>query len=185
MAIIGYARVSTLDQNLHLQTDALNAAGAERIFEDQASGSLKVRPGLDAALDYLRPGDTLVVWKLDRLGRSTKHLLELGERLQSRDVDLVITTLGIDTRTPMGKMVYTMLAAIAEFERDLIRERTKAGLESARARGRVGGRKPKLSARQADMVRTLHAAKTHTAKEIADTVGVSRSTVYTYLKLSA
>lgn len=187
MATIGYARVSTTDQHLHLQEDALRAAGAEKVFTDQMSGSKASRPGLDACLDYLRSGDTLVAWKLDRLGRSTKNLIELIELLRERDVDLVITTMGIDTRTPMGKMVFTIFAGVAEFERDLIRERTHAGLAAARARGRVGGRKRTLSPKQAQHARDLYGKtgddgkRAHTVQEIANLLRVPRTTVYGYL----
>jgi len=187
MALIGYARVSTADQNLDLQTDALTQAGAERIFTDHVSGSKTARPGLDQCLDYLRAGDTLIIWKLDRLGRSTRHLIELVEQFRDRDVNLIITTMGVDTRTPVGKMVFTIFAAFAEFERDLIRERTYAGLTAARARGRVGGRKRTLNAKQAQHARDLYAMvgedgkRAHTVQEIAYRLRVPRTTVYGYL----
>jgi DNA invertase Pin-like site-specific DNA recombinase len=146
-SIVGYARVSTCDQDAALQIDALAAAGCMRIFEDKASGAKEDRPQLVACLDYLRDGDTLVIWKLDRLGRSLSHLLQLANDLQARGVQLVITTMGIDTRTPGGRLLYSVLGAVAEYERSLIKERTQAGLHAARARGRVGGRPAALTAR--------------------------------------
>lgn len=191
MAIIGYARVSTGDQDTALQLDALTATGCERVFEDHASGSREDRPELAACLDYLRAGDTLVIWKLDRLGRSLPHLLQLAGDLQARDVELVITTMGIDTRTPGGRLLYGILGAVAEYERSLIQERTRAGLEAARARGRVGGRKPSLSPRQAKLARDMYAEKdadgkrAHTVADIARELKVGRSTIYRYLESPA
>ena len=137
--VLGYARVSTLDQNEDLQLDALSAAGCDQVFTDHASGRLASRPALDDLLSRVRPGDTLVVWKLDRLGRSLKHLLEVVAFLEERGVALRVLTEQIDTSTPGGKLVFHVFGALAEFERDLIRERTRAGLAAARARGRVGG----------------------------------------------
>ncbi|MGP6444907.1 recombinase family protein [Rahnella aceris] len=145
MALIGYARVSTNNQHIDLQNDALRSAGCERIFDDVISGSENERPGLDAALAYLREGDILVVWKLDRLGRSIAHLVNTVQELSGRGVGLKVLTgqgAAIDTTTAPGKLVFGIFAALAEFERDLIRERTKAGLSAAAARGRKGGRKP-------------------------------------------
>lgn len=187
MSVIGYCRTSTQDQNLDLQLDALKAAGVERVFEDRASGARLDRPGLADCLAYVRAGDTLVVWKLDRLGRSLSHLLKIADELQERGVDLVITTLGVDTRTPAGRMLYSLLGAIAEFERELIRERVSAGLEAARARGRVGGRPRALTDRQARTAREMYAERgedgkrLHTVAQIAAEVGCGRSTVYRYL----
>ncbi|MCU1670871.1 MAG: site-specific recombinase, invertase Pin, partial [Blastococcus sp.] len=141
MTRIGYGRVSTPDQNADAQHDALDAAGCERVFFDHGvSGKLARRPELDACLDYLRPGDTLVITKLDRLGRSVKNLVDQVLDLGTRNVDLVVISQGIDTTTPAGKLIFHVLAAIAEFERDLILERTLEGLAAARARGRKGGR---------------------------------------------
>lgn len=191
MAIIGYARVSTWEQNLDLQLDALRAAGAEKTFEDHASGAKTTRPGLDDCLAYLRAGDVLVIWKLDRLGRSTQHLVNLMADFAEREVELVVTTLGVDTRTPAGKLVMRFFAAFAEFERDLIVERTKAGLEAARARGRVGGRKPALTEGQALLAQRMYdergedGKRAHTVQEIADVLRVKRSTVYGYLQNEA
>jgi DNA invertase Pin-like site-specific DNA recombinase len=181
------ARVSTLDQDTALQLDALSAAGAERVFEDHASGAKADRPQLHACLDYLRPGDVLVIWKLDRLGRSLQHLLEVAADLQQRDVQLVVTSVGIDTRTPAGRLMYAILGSIAEFERSLIVERTQAGLQAARARGRVGGRKPSLTPRQAELARQMYAEtgtdgkRAHTVADIAAALKVGRSTIYRYL----
>jgi DNA invertase Pin-like site-specific DNA recombinase len=187
MAIVGYARVSTMDQDTALQLDALEAARCERIFEDHASGSREDRPSLAACLDYLRDGDTLVIWKLDRLGRSLPHLLQIAGQLQDRGVQLVITTMGVDTRLPAGRLLYGILGAVAEYERTLIVERTRAGLAAARARGRVGGRKPSLTPRQAQLARQMYAEtgtdgkRTHTVAEIAAALRVGRSTIYRYL----
>ncbi len=143
--LFGYARVSTADQNPDLQLDALRAAGCSRIFIDYASGAKTARPELARALDHLRAGDTLIVWKLDRLGRSLPHLVETVKALSDRDVGLRSLQDPIDTTTPGGRLVFHVFAAMAEFERDLIRERTNAGLAAARARGRVGGRPPALT----------------------------------------
>ncbi|MBF9235601.1 recombinase family protein [Microvirga alba] len=143
--LIGYARVSTMDQDPALQIDALTAAGCERIFQETASGAKQDRPQLAGALSYLRPGDTLVVWKFDRLARSTRQLIETMEDLKTRGIGLRSLTEQIDTSTPGGALVYTIFSAVAQFERDMIRERTNAGLIAARARGRQGGRPEALS----------------------------------------
>jgi DNA invertase Pin-like site-specific DNA recombinase len=143
--IIGYARVSTLEQNEALQTDALDKAGCERLFTDHASGAKAHRPELDRLLDVIREGDTLVVWKLDRLGRSVQNLVDLMNLLQSRGVGFRSLTENMDTTTPGGVLVFNVFAAMAQFERDLIRERTNAGLRAARARGHKGGRPSKLT----------------------------------------
>src|SRR2546423_716996 len=137
---IGYARVSTTEQNLDLQLDALKKADCVKIFTDTASGAKTARKGLDEALTYVRPGDTLVVWRLDRLGRSLKHLIEVVTDLEKRGIGFKSLTENIDTTTSGGKLIFHIFGALAEFERDIIRERTKAGLEAARARGRKGGR---------------------------------------------
>jgi DNA invertase Pin-like site-specific DNA recombinase len=180
---IGYARVSTTDQHTAAQHDALAAAGCGKVFTDKGiSGKLASRPQWDACLAYLRPGDVLVVTKLDRLGRSVKHLVDLGLQLAERGIDLVVTQQGIDTTTPAGKLLFHLLAAIAEFEADLISERTKDGLAAARARGRRGGRPAKLSARQIGVMREMYASREHTIKEIAGTFGVSHMTVYRHLE---
>jgi DNA invertase Pin-like site-specific DNA recombinase len=177
MSVIGYARVSTLDQDTALQTDALSTFGCERIFEDYASGSKEDRPELAACLDYLREGDTVVIWKLDRLGRSLPHLLSIADQFRARGIQLVITTMGIDTRTPGGKLLFSVLGAVAEYERDLIRERTAAGLAAARARGRKGGRPKALTDAQEATVRRMHASRQHSIKEIAKTFRVSKSVI--------
>jgi DNA invertase Pin-like site-specific DNA recombinase len=180
---IGYARVSTTDQHPEVQHDALAEAGCSRIFTDRGvSGKLARRPQWDACLGYLREGDVLVVTKLDRLGRSVKHLVDLGLQLRERGIDLVVTQQGIDTTTPAGKLLFHLLAAIAEFEADLISERTRDGLAAARARGRTGGRKRSLTARQAAVIRDMYESRKHTVNEIAETFGVSHMTVYRYLR---
>jgi DNA invertase Pin-like site-specific DNA recombinase len=146
MALIGYARVSTAEQDTALQTDALRKAGCERVFEDTASGAKADRPGLAAALAYLRDGDVLAVWRLDRLGRSMPHLIETIGALEARGVGFRSLTESIDTTTPGGRLIFHVFGALGQFERDLIRERTKAGLTAAAARGRKGGRKPVVTA---------------------------------------
>ena len=179
--LVGYARVSTWDQNLDLQTDALHEAGCVRVFTDKASGTRTDRPQLAAALDYVRPGDTLLVWRLDRLGRSLKHLVETVTGLHEREVGFRSLTESIDTTTSTGRLMFHVFAALAEFERDLIVDRTKAGLAAARERGSKPGRKPSLSADQIAVVRRMHAEGTHTVAAIAEVVGVSRATVYRHL----
>ena len=149
--LVGYARVSTLDQNPQLQIDALKQAGCERLYVEKASGAHHDRPELKAALAYMRPGDTLVVWRLDRLGRSLKHLIEMMAELEGQGIGFQSVTEAIDTTTPGGKLVFHIFGALAEFERNLIRERTHAGLEAARARGRRGGRRKKLNDKQRAM----------------------------------
>lgn len=181
MALIGYARVSTRDQNPDSQTDALNAANCEKIFVEHASGTLARRPALDDALEYLRPGDTLVVTKLDRLGRSVRNLKDVAQGLQAREVGLRALSQGIDTTTPGGRLFFHMLAAIAEFEHDLIVERTQDGLAAARARGRVGGGRTKMTANKVAQARSMYDAGGHTVQEIADTFGVARATIYRHL----
>jgi DNA invertase Pin-like site-specific DNA recombinase len=176
--IIGYARVSTLEQNEALQTDALDKAGCERLFIDHASGAKAHRPELDRLLDVIRDGDTLVVWKLDRLGRSVQNLVDLMNLLQSRGVGFRSLTENMDTTTPGGVLVFNVFAAMAQFERDLIRERTNAGLRAARARGRKGGRPSKLTERQRARIRELYQSRTLTVQEIADQYQVSRNTIY-------
>ena len=181
-SLVGYARVSTGDQNIDLQTDALQAAGCARVFTDTASGSLAERPQLSAALDYLRDGDTLVVWRLDRLGRSIRRLIETVGTLQERGIGFRSIQESIDTTTSGGRLVFHVFCALAEFERDLIRERTHAGLAAARARGRVGGRKPALTPKQVKVARRMYEAKDSTVSDIAKVLGVSRATIYRHLK---
>ena len=173
--LIGYARVSTLEQSLDLQTDALNRAGCEKLFTDKAGGARAARPGLDQALAHLRKGDTLVVWKLDRLGRSIRHLIETVGQLQERKVGFQSLQESIDTTTSGGKLVFHVFAALAEFERDIIRERTGAGLEAARARGKRGGRPRKLDAKKKSQALTLHDDKTNTIADICRTLRIGRT----------
>lgn len=181
--LVGYARISTEDQNLDLQLDALKAAGCGQTYTDQVSGAAAAKEGLNQALSYLRDGDTLVVWKLDRLGRTVKGLVELVDLLKTRGIQFRSLTDGIDTSTPAGRFFFHMMAALAEMERDLIRERTNAGLAAARARGRLGGRKPKLDAAKLDAAHKLLAAKVEVGT-VAKTLGVSRTTLYRALNKS-
>jgi DNA invertase Pin-like site-specific DNA recombinase len=183
--MIGYARVSTEDQNLDLQRDALTKAGAEQIFEDVASGARDDRPGLADALSHLRKGDCLVVWRLDRLGRSMRSLIDFAADLRERGVDFRSIKDGIDTSTATGRFFFNMLAALAEMERELIRERTQAGLLAARARGRKGGRQPKLNAAKIAQARKLLEDRNTTIKDVAATFGVNRATIYRALGLGA
>lgn len=180
--LVGYARVSTRDQNQDLQNDALTSAGCEKIFTETASGSKVDRPQLIAALGYMRSGDTLIVWKLDRLARSTKQLLETVEMLNKRGIGFRCLTQDLDTTTAGGKLIFTIFAAIAEFERELIRERTHAGLVAARARGKAGGRPPVMTAEKIKQARTLANDPDYTVAEICKTIGISRDTYYRHLK---
>jgi DNA invertase Pin-like site-specific DNA recombinase len=175
---IGYARVSTDDQTLDLQRDALKRAKCRQIYEEHASGKTAVRPELAACLKSLRKGDTLVVWRLDRLGRSLGDLIHLTTELRSRGVDLESLTEKIETGSPTGKLVFHVFAALAEFERNLIRERTLAGLKAARARGRNGGRPRKLRAKDIQVIKALMGAGELQVQDIADRFGVLRSTLY-------
>src|SRR5512143_1264840 len=180
--LVGYVRVSTEDQNLDLQKDALRKAGCERLFTDVASGAKDERAGLAEAIAFLRPGDTLVVWKLDRLGRSLQHLIETVTALQARTVGFRSLQESIDTTTSSGgKLIFRVFGALAEFERDLIRERTQAGLQAARARGRQGGRPRSLDARKLAQARSLHKDPANTIAEICATLGISRATFYRHL----
>src|SRR5512142_1414828 len=180
--LVGYARVSTADQTLGLQRDALTSAGCERLFTDTASGSRADRPGLEEALDFLRPGDTLVVWRLDRLGRSLRHLIDTIGALQERGIGFKSLQEHIDTTTSGGKLVFHVFGALAEFERDLIRERTRAGLAAARARGRLGGRPKALDAKKAQIAQALYNDKTNSIADICRTLRISRATLYRYVK---
>jgi DNA invertase Pin-like site-specific DNA recombinase len=179
---IGYARVSTQEQNLDLQKDALKRAGCEKIIEDVVSGKTENRSGLDRAREQLREGDVLVVWRLDRLGRSLKHLIELMSELEKQSIGFQSLQESIDTTTPGGKLVFHIFGALAEFERNLIRDRTKAGLEAARARGRKGGRPKKLSAEKRAMAIDLYNQKKHAVEEICKTVGITKPTLYAYVR---
>jgi len=191
MARIGYARVSTRAQNDDSQVDELLTAGCdpEHLFIDHGvTGKLAARPQLDACLAYLREGDVLVITRLSRAMRSLKHLIELSETLRARGIGLKVIKQDIDTTSPTGRLVFHILGAIDEFQRELIVEGTREGLDAARARGRTGGRKPKLTGRQAATVRRMYEAtgadgkRQHTVAEIAEAVGVHRTTVYEYLK---
>lgn len=184
---IGYGRVSTRDQNPDAQHDALTATGCEQMFVDKASGKLARRPELDKALLVARDGDQLVITKLDRLGRSLKQLIDLSGQLQQRQVDLVVLDQGIDTSTAVGRMLFQILGAIAEFEHALMSERTIDGPTAARARGRTGGQKPKLTPRQAKIARQMYeetgpdGRRLHTVAQIAAEFGVTRPTIYRHL----
>ena len=185
---IGYGRVSTRDQHPAAQHDALAAAGCEEIFTETASGKLAKRPQLEnALLSANRTGDQLVITKLDRLGRSLEHLIELSNHLQERGVDLVVLDQGIDTSTAVGRLFFQIIGAIAEFEHALMSERTIDGLAAARARGRTGGQKPKLGPRQVKLAREMYdelgedGKRTHTVAQIAAEFGVSRPTIYRHL----
>jgi len=179
---VGYARVSTDDQDLALQRDALTAASCERIFTDTMSGAKAERPGMRDALDFCRVGDTLVVWRLDRLGRSLTNLIELMSLLDERGIGFKSLSEQIDTTTSGGKLVFHIFGALSEFERELIRERTKAGLAAARARGRQGGRPKKLDAKKVAMAQALYKEGTHSITDICETLGVSRATLYRVIK---
>ncbi|MDX2274214.1 MAG: recombinase family protein [Hyphomonadaceae bacterium] len=181
MALVGYARVSTADQNPALQVEALKAAGCKRIFRETASGAQRDRPELAKALDYLREGDVLCVWKLDRLARSLRQLLETGEGLAERGIGLRSLTESIDTTTPGGKLIFHVFGALAEFERGIIRERTMAGLANARRLGRKGGRPRAMSDGDVAKAKALLAAPDITVEAVAETLGVSPATLYRYL----
>ena len=179
--LIGYARVSTDEQNLSLQRDALQKAGCDQIYTDTISGTKARRPGLELAFSHLRSGDTLVVWRLDRLGRSLRHLIDTVTELQDKGIGFKSLQESIDTTTSGGKLIFHIFGALAEFEREIIRERTQAGLQSARARGRRGGPKYKLTDKQVAIARQLYHSHTP-VKEICQTLGISRATFYRYVK---
>jgi DNA invertase Pin-like site-specific DNA recombinase len=176
--VVGYARISTGDQTLNLQLDALEKAGCHKIFTDQCSGAKDKRPGLDAALDQLRPGDTLVVWKLDRLGRSAQKLVTLMNEFNDDNICFKSLTDGIDTTTSMGKLIYTIMAAFAENERNLIVERTRAGINAARARGNVGGRPEILAKTDIPIFKSMFMNREITIRHIAEYFKMSPSCVY-------
>lgn len=184
--LIGYARVSTQDQTLNLQKDALEKIGCIKIFTDTISGAATERKGLDEALEYVRAGDTLVVWRLDRLGRSLKHLIETITSLNNRKIGFKSITENIDTTTSGGKLIFHIFGALAESERDIIKERTKAGLEAARTRGRTGGR-PKAktlnTSKKISMAQSLYDNKNNTIDEICKTLNISRATLYRYVNI--
>ncbi len=181
---IGYARVSTQDQNLDLQKDALEKAGCEQIIVDKVSGTVADRPGLKQIKTILRKGDTLVVWRLDRLGRSLKDLIEWINYLDEKKVGLKSLQEAIDTSTSTGKLVFHIFGALAEFERNLIRERTKAGLAAARARGKLGGRRKSLNAEDRKIAVDLYNEKKMSVKKICEMMGISKPTLYSYVRQS-
>jgi DNA invertase Pin-like site-specific DNA recombinase len=183
--LIGYARVSTYEQTLNLQQDALHKAGCSKIFTDTASGAQTARKGLDEALNYVRKGDTLVVWRLDRLGRSLPHLIATMTDLLERGIGFKSLTENIDTTTSGGKLIFHIFGALAEFERNLIRERTQAGLTAARARGKKGGRPKVLTARQLIIAQSLYSDKQHSIAEICRTLKISRATLYRAINTKA
>src|SRR6059058_3259125 len=176
--LIGYARISTADQTLALQQDALKSAGCDQIYTDTASGSSAERTGLEQAFSHLRKGDTLVVWRLDRLGRSLRHLIDTITALDARGIGFRSITENIDTTTSGGKLVFHIFDALAEFERDIMRERTQAGLQAARARGRRGGRPKSLTGKKTAMAQALYNDKNNTIDEICKTLNISRATLY-------
>ncbi len=180
--LVGYARVSTLEQEIALQIDALKNAGCKKIFKDKISGVKTERPGLDAAIKFLRPGDTLLVWRLDRLGRSLKHLIETVTPLEQQGIGFRSLQESMNTTTSGGKLIFQIFGALAEFERNLIRERTMAGLKAARARGRKGGRPKALNEKQIEWARQLYNDKADSVKDICKTLNISKPTLYNYLK---
>jgi DNA invertase Pin-like site-specific DNA recombinase len=182
--LIGYARVSTQDQTLDLQTDALKRADCEMIFTDTTSGAKAERPGLQDAMSHLRPDDTLVVWRLDRLGRTLKHLIATITDLSDKGIGFKSLQENIDTTTSGGKLIFHIFGALAEFEREVIKERTSAGLQAARARGRFGGRPTiqSLDPKKVALARKLYAERTMPVKEICETLHIGRSTLYRYVE---
>ena len=178
MANIGYARVSTTDQTHALQTDALNAAGCSRIFQDTISGAKFERKGLESLLEYAREGDTVVVWRLDRLGRSLKDLIEIVQALEARSIGFRSLTESIDTTTPGGKLIFHVFGALAEFEREIIKQGVNAGLASARERGRIGGRPKAATPAKITAVEAMRAAGGSSVDEICKAVGISRATYF-------
>jgi len=179
---IGYGRISTNDQKHDLQKDELEAAGCDKIFLDSISGSTSKRPELDKVREQLRAGDTLTVWRLDRLGRSLRDLIDLMNWLEKEGIGFISLKENIDTTTPAGKLTFHLFGAMAEFERNLIQERTHAGLAAARARGRKGGRKPALTPKKQNTLVQLYNAKEHTIKELCEMFSVSKRTLYTYVR---
>lgn len=182
--LVGYVRVSTEDQKLDLQQDELTKVGCEKIFQDVASGARSDRDGLAAAIEYARAGDVLVVWKLDRLGRSLQHLIETINTLQDRGVGFRSLRESIDTTTPAGKLVFHIFGSLAEFERDLIRERTNAGLRAARARGKKGGRRVVMDEKKIRQARALIADPANKIADICNTLQISRATLYKHVKVT-
>ena len=180
--LIGYARVSTNDQTLSLQVDALTKASCEKLFTDHISGTKAERPGLRDAMSHLRAGDTLVVWRLDRLGRSLRHLIDTVTELEQRGIGFKSLQENIDTTTSGGKLVFHIFGSLAEFEREVIKERTAAGLEAARARGKVGGRPRRLDEKKAELAWRMYADKSNSVSEICKTLGITRMTLWRYVR---
>lgn len=180
--LLGYVRVSTTEQDASLQADALNAAGCARLFTDHASGALADRAELERLLDHARPGDSVVVWRLDRLGRSLRHLIDTVNELADRGVSFRSLTENIDTTTSGGKLVFHIFGALAEFERELIRERTHAGLAAARARGRAGGRPTVMTPEKIATAQQMFDSGGYTVAAIAEVVGVSRASIYRHIR---
>ena len=182
---IGYARVSTQDQNLSLQLDALKSNSCTKIFQEKASGAKTERPELTKLLEHAREGDTIVIWKLDRLGRSLQHLVQLIAELEARNIGLISLNDPVDTTTAQGRLVFRVFASLAEFERELIRERTVAGLASAKRRGHLLGRKPGLSKKAVDTSRiaeSLYKEGNYSVQQIANELSISKNTLYKYLR---
>jgi DNA invertase Pin-like site-specific DNA recombinase len=179
---VGYARVSTHDQNPDSQSDALKAAGCDKIYTDKVTGKLARRPEWDKCLEHLREGDTLVITRLSRAARSLRNLLDVADQLRERGIDLIVLKQQIDTTTPSGRLVFHIMAAIDEFQRELIVEGTHEGLAAARARGRQGGRRAKLSPDQVKLAREMYDKRDRTVQQIADALGVDRRTIYRSLK---
>ena len=179
---IGYARVSTQDQNLDLQKDALDKAGCTKIFVDEISGTVAQRAGLDKAKEVLRKGDVLIVWRLDRLGRSIRDLIDWVNHLEEEGIGFKSLQESIDTTTSSGKLVFHIFAALAEFERNLIRERTNAGLAAARARGKLGGRKKSLNAKERRRAVETYQRKNHTVQQICEMMNITKPTLYAYIR---
>ena len=178
---IGYARVSTMDQNLDLQIDALKEEGCNKIFEEKITGTKLERLQLKEAINYARENDIIVIWKLDRLGRSIKDLIEIMQTLSNKKIELKSLQENIDTTTSSGKLTFHIFCALAEFEKNIIKERTNAGIIAARARGKFGGRPKKLNDKQIIMLKKLHADKNNAIGDIVDTLGISKKTLYNYL----
>jgi len=178
---IGYARISTNDQNFDLQNDSLIEAGCEKIFSDVASGAKTNRPGLDEAIKYCRKDDTLVVWKLDRMGRSISHLIDVINSLNGKNIGFVSLQESIDTTTATGKLIFHIFAALAQFERELIKERVQAGLKAARARGKKGGRKP-INNEKIELIKSLSSDKSLNISQICKQLNIGKSTYYKYSK---
>ena len=179
---IGYARISTQDQNFNLQIDALKNEGCEKIIRDTMSGAKEERDGLKELFKILRKGDTLIVWRLDRLGRSLKHLIEVVKELDDRNCFFKSITENIDTTSSGGKLIFYIFGALAEFERSIIRERTLAGLVSARSRGQVGGRPKKMDKKKIALAKSLHEDPSNSIGDICEILDISKSTLYRYLQ---